>query len=229
MSPPVISTVYCCVAKGTKVIYFYNSADQELEALAFECLEKAPDFHHWYFHTIGVRTFGFLMADGYTYFAIIDRSVGSLAVLALLENIREAFRKCPRRDLHDELVSVIKHLVSSLEYAPHSSFPIHNNFEGSNASPSTNQPLLKDNKHQNDGRTMSERTAKEDDMLMIDMPMQQAGVVPSQANSSSSRPMIGYKLWRRHVKLIVSADIILCLVLFSIWLAVCNGFHCVSK
>ncbi|KAG6491425.1 hypothetical protein ZIOFF_052768 [Zingiber officinale] len=103
------------------------------------------------------------------------------------------------RDLHDELVSVIKHLVSSLEYtAPHSS-------EGNYASPSTNQPLLKDG------------------MLMIDMPMEQANLM------SSSREMIGYKLWWRHVKLIVSVDIIFCLVLFSVWLAVCNGFQCVSK
>ncbi|KAG6522772.1 hypothetical protein ZIOFF_019925 [Zingiber officinale] len=83
--------------EGTKVIYFYSSADQELETLTAEYLGKAPDFHYWYFHTVGIRTFEFLMADDYTYFAIIYRSAGSLVVLTLLESIREAFKKSPHR------------------------------------------------------------------------------------------------------------------------------------
>ncbi|KAG6497037.1 phytolongin Phyl1.1-like [Zingiber officinale] len=211
--PPAISTVYCCVAKGRKVIYFYNNAGQELETLAAECLQNAPVFHYWYFHTAGMRTFGFLIADGYTYFAIVDPSAGSSWVLTFLENIRAAFRKSPR----NELISVIEHLVSTLKYTPRSSFLIRDdNGEGSHASPS---------------RRSEE---DEDDMVMINMPMQQElEVAPLQSLSSNrpprSQPVVGYKLWWRHVKLIVSADIILCLVLFSIWLAACNGFHCVSK
>lgn len=226
MSPPAaISTVYCCVADGRKVIYFYNNAGQELETLAADCLQNAPVFHYWYFHTAGMRTFGFLIADGYTYFAIVDPSVGSLAVLTFLEKVRAAFRKSPR----NELISVMEHLVSTLKYAPRSSFLIcDEKGEGSDASPSTNQPLLENEEHQSD------RRSKEDGTVMINMPMQQElEVAPLQSLSSNrpprSQPLIGYKLWWCHVKLIVSADIILCLVLFSIWLAACNGFHCVSK
>lgn len=223
MSPPFHKEVYCCVVKADKVVYSYNSAGEELEALAAGCLVNAPSFHHWYVHTVGLRSFGFLMADGHTYFAIVEPSLGSLGVVRFLENIRDAHKKAPKNALQEELISVIKNLVASLEYRRLSSLSIEESSEGNDVSPTRKQPLLENGMH----------GEKDDDRVVrVDVPPEPAGVTPltMSLSSSSARmlPLAGHELWRSHAKIVIVLDIALCLVLFAVWLGICRGFHCVS-
>lgn len=39
----------------------------------------------------------------------------------------------------------------------------------------------------------------------------------------------GKELWRKHVKIIVFLDVVLCLFLFGIWLGVCKGVDCIRN
>ncbi|RWV85577.1 hypothetical protein BHE74_00038348 [Ensete ventricosum] len=215
--------VYCCIAQGNRAMCTYNSGGPELEILAAECLENAPAFHAWYFHTTGVRTVGFLIADGYTYLAILDPGVCNLAVLQLLENIRDAFMKAPENGLQGELVSVIEDLIASLEYIPQSWLLVEENCEGNvsdEASTSRKEPPpLRNDEHYGsvvgDDKNVKEEVATEP--------------TPLQRSLSSSRPqLVGRELWWPQVKIIIATGGILCLILFVVWLAVCKGLHCVS-
>ncbi|KAF3440953.1 hypothetical protein FNV43_RR19239 [Rhamnella rubrinervis] len=118
---------YCCVSRCNRILYAYNGGDHEIENLAVQCLEKAPPFHRWYFETMGKRTFGFLMEDGYVYFTIVDESLGNPGVLQFLEHLRDEFKKVARKGsrgslssmnsngIQEQLVPVIRRLITSLE------------------------------------------------------------------------------------------------------------------
>lgn len=118
---------YCCVSKGARVLYTYSGGDRELEALAALCLERAPSFHTWYFETVGRRTFGFLMEDGYVYFAIVYEGLGNSGVLRFLKHVRDEFKQVAKNGskgsfsglspicLQEELVPIIRRLITSLE------------------------------------------------------------------------------------------------------------------
>ncbi|XP_074587527.1 phytolongin Phyl1.1-like [Curcuma longa] len=240
MNHSVDNTVYCCVAKGSKILYSYSGKDAQLESLAVFCLENAPAFHRWYFHSVGPRTFGFLIADGHTYFAIIDPSVGNSAILRFLEHIRDGFMKVAKNGFQDELMPIIQRLIESLENMPRSAFSLDDGSEGvasGDGSTSTKAPLLGKNwnKH-HDRKKMKDKVVQTDGdavghhgggVLKIDV------VAPNMSlprSSSSSRLSVqqGRRLWCRHVKIIIAVDVVICLLLFVVWLAVCQGFTCVS-
>lgn len=122
---------YCCVARGNRVLHSHSSGDHEMENLALLCLEWTPSFHKWYLETMGKRTFGFLIEDGYIYFMIVDENVGNPGVLQFLERLRDEFKKVSRKGLRgslssanstsvkEQLLPVIRHLITTLENISH--------------------------------------------------------------------------------------------------------------
>lgn len=242
MNSSVDNTVYCCVAKGSKILYSYNTKGRELETLAALCLERTPPHHKWFFHTVGTRTFGYLMVDNYTYFAIVDPSVGNLGTLRFLKHIREGFENASKNGFHDTLVPIIQRLITSLEKMPRSSFldyEICEEGDTNDGSTSSKAPLLVKSGSKTDRKKMKEKPADEagvtedhaDRSIKINMPVQEGGGMSIERSSSSNRTrrqQVGKRLWWRHVKIVVAVDIILCLVLFGVWLGVCKGFQCLS-
>ncbi|XP_062195991.1 phytolongin Phyl1.1-like [Phragmites australis] len=245
MSSSADNTVYCCIAKGRKVIYCYNSkdGDPQMDATAALCLENAPSYHRHYIHTIGSRSFGYLMADGHTFFAIIDPSVGNAGVLQFLERVREVFRNANRNGFHTSLVPAVQRLVASLEKMPRAAFVLEESAERGGSSESSSctsskVPLL--------GKSGSRKEKKSKDKavsvgcddehhgtrgMRIDMPTEEVSGMSLERSSSQSRlrrQQPSRLLWMRHVKIIVVVDVIICLVLFAAWLAICKGFQCVS-
>ncbi|OMO63517.1 hypothetical protein COLO4_32380 [Corchorus olitorius] len=119
---------YCCVSKGNRTLYEYSGGDREIENLAALCLERTPPFHRWYFETIGKRTFGFLIEDGYVYFTIVDEGLENSGVLQFLEHMRDEFKSVARKGsrgsfsgmssvgVEEQLVPVIRRLITSLEH-----------------------------------------------------------------------------------------------------------------
>ncbi|KAK9134141.1 hypothetical protein Syun_013471 [Stephania yunnanensis] len=121
---------YCCVSKANRILYAYSGGDPHIDNLASLCLENAPPFHIRYSQTLGKRTFGFLMEDGYVYFAIAAEGLGNSGLLQFLEHVRDEFNKVSKNkrsgskgslsgfnnlNLQEELVPVIRRLISSLE------------------------------------------------------------------------------------------------------------------
>ncbi|KAK9110891.1 hypothetical protein Scep_018410 [Stephania cephalantha] len=121
---------YCCVSKANRILYAYSGGDPDIDNLASLCLENAPPFHLRYSQTLRKRTFGFLMEDGYVYFAIAGEGLGNSGLLQFLEHVRDEFNKVSKikrsgskgtlsgfnnLNLQEELVPVIRRLISSLE------------------------------------------------------------------------------------------------------------------
>ncbi|XP_052202734.1 phytolongin Phyl1.1 [Diospyros lotus] len=118
---------YCCVSKGGRVLYAYSGGDHEIEKLAALCLERTPPYHNWYFETMNKRIFGFLIEDGYVYFAIVNEALGNSGVLQLLEHVRDEFRRLAKKGssrstlnpssqcIQEQLGPVIQQLITSLE------------------------------------------------------------------------------------------------------------------
>lgn len=131
---------YCCVAKGGRIIQAYSGGDLEIENLAALCLKSAPPFHRWYAQSMGRRTYGFLMEDGFIYFAIADIGLGIPGLLQFLEHVRDEFKNITKRNrglglnlkgnsgnlsnqstnlsfvgLQEQLVPVIRQLITSLQ------------------------------------------------------------------------------------------------------------------
>ncbi|RLN05231.1 putative VAMP-like protein [Panicum miliaceum] len=247
MSSSADNTVYCCITKGRKIIYCYNSkdGDPQMEATAALCLENSPAHHRHYIHTSGSRSYAYLMADGHTFFAIIDPSVGNVGALQFLERVRDVFRKnASRNGFHDSLVPAVQRLVASLEKMPHATFVLEESVErrGPNESSSCTSskvPLL--------GKSGSRKEKKSRDKLAsagdgedehhgtrgvrIDVPAEEVSGMSLERSSSQSRlrrRQPSRSLWMRHVKIIIIVNAVICLVLFAAWLAVCKGFQCVS-
>ncbi|XP_065880790.1 phytolongin Phyl1.1-like [Euphorbia lathyris] len=124
---------YCCVSRGNRLLYVYRGGNHEIDNLVALSLESAPPYHKWYFETIGKRTFGFLMEDGYVYFAIVDEGLGNPAVLKFLEHLRDEFKKAARKgargsfsslssiNVQEQFVPVIRRLITSLEHVSQTS------------------------------------------------------------------------------------------------------------
>ncbi|CAK9164564.1 unnamed protein product [Ilex paraguariensis] len=118
---------YCCVSNGSRILYAFSSGDHEIENLAALCLEMTPPFHQWYFQTMGKKTFGFLMQDGYVYFGIVDEGLSNSGCLQFLSHMRDEFKKVAKKGssrsmsnlnslcLQEQLVPVIRRLITSLE------------------------------------------------------------------------------------------------------------------
>ncbi|KAK8648032.1 hypothetical protein V6N13_128794 [Hibiscus sabdariffa] len=144
---------YFCVSKGNRILYEYSGGDHEIEKMAALCLERTPSFHKWYFETIGKQTFGFLFEDGCAYFAIADEAVENHGVLRFLEHMRDEFRNVTRKGsrssfssmsstgIEEQLVPVIRRLITSLEQVSNSGndwkaeIPL-SNYSGLSPSPS---------------------------------------------------------------------------------------------
>jgi len=261
MSSSAANTVYCCIAKGRSVVYRYSSSkgggdgDPQVEATAALCLDISPPHHRHYVHTAGCRSYGYLMADGHTFFAIIDPSVGSAGALQFLERVRDAFRSSSSRSngFHDSLVPAVQRLVASLEKMPHATFVLEDGAtergggDGSNGctSSSSKVPLLGKSGSRKEKRRSRDKLASaaagdsEDEhhgtrAVRIDVPNEEgAGGMSLERSLSQSRlrrqqQQPSRSLCMRHVKVIIIVDAVVCLVLFAAWLAVCKGFQCVS-
>lgn len=253
------SVYYCCVAKRNRVIYVYSREDQQLESMAAMSLERAPPLHIWYTETVGRLTFGFLSENEYTYFAIVDKNLHNAKLLRFLEHMREEFKKASTKKLrnsfsfsnksllHEELVPAIKRLIASLENISHIEEQDGNAMANGASDPctSTKAPLLgKPSRHEK--KKTKERSCEgrganaieENGNIKIDIDNNEAsnqGGVSSmslQKSLSSGRvrgQQVARRVWWRHVWIVLTIDVLVCLILFGIWLGVCQGFKCLTS
>ncbi|XP_042492835.1 phytolongin Phyl1.1-like [Macadamia integrifolia] len=269
---------YCCVAKGNRILHAYSCGDPEIEKLAVLCLDRAPPFHTWYFQSVGKRTYGFLMEDGYVYFTIVEESLGNRGVCQLLGHVRDEFKKVAKSGsrgsisglnsvcLQEQLVPVIRRLINSLGQVSQSQSDGDWMLEippsrqaGPSPSPessqtevttSTKAPLLrKFSKHEK--KKMKDRVIEvrdngseehrksmgrgnKVDVSATESDNQVMGVssLSVQKGSSSMRimtdPQHARYMWWRQVWIVIAIDIVVCLILFGIWLGICGGFECIS-
>ncbi|CAO1942478.1 unnamed protein product [Urochloa humidicola] len=219
-----VDDVFFCVAATSRgnrsnISYFHtNAAGQDAEsalALAALCLDHAPEHHRWHHHTVGgARTFAFLSAgDGRTYFAAADPTPGAAEVVRFLERVRDAFDAAPRKRLRDEAVAPVarqfEQLLRAVAAGASSGATALREVSSLEQVPPTQlAPVCaadaggeKDEEHQ-----------------------RRRAVQPGQESARS-----GWRSWWRHAVVAIGVDVVLCLVLFAVWMGVCKGFRCLTR
>ncbi|KAJ4905885.1 SNARE-like superfamily protein [Raphanus sativus] len=242
---------YCCVSRDNQILYAYNGGDQSNESLAGLCLEKTPPFHAWYFESIGKRRFGFLIGDGFVYFAIVDEALGKLSVLKFLEHLRDEFKKAARKGSFTAVVGsvnvddVVSKLIASLEHvaaAETANNELKNNNSNNLAeqseavSSSTKAPLLGKSSKQEKKRGGKDHVVSVRGIELDEHRSSERCEASSAAETSLQKECVPRRgrsgsqsfecKWRRLVQIVLAIDAAICLTLFCIWLAVCEGIKC---
>ncbi|EOA36190.1 hypothetical protein CARUB_v10010089mg [Capsella rubella] len=243
---------YCCVSKDNQIVYAYNNAGDHRnnESLAALCLEKTPPFHKWYFETMSKRTFGFLMEDGFVYFAIVDDVFRRSSVLDFLEHLRDELKKANKKNSRGSFSGsisfsnvqdqVVRRLIASLETdltcLPISS-PSIDGAEQSDAS--TKAPLLgrsnkqekkKGRDHVNSLRGIEiDEHRKSNDRGHVTECSNSSSAATTYVRGRSGGSQSIERKWRRQVMIVLAIDAAICLTLLGVWLAICHGIECIRS
>ncbi|MCL7038970.1 hypothetical protein MKW94_000390 [Papaver nudicaule] len=243
------SVLYACISKGNTVLAEFSSGDVDLQTKALRCLEKAPDYHITYTHTIRQKIYSFLMADPFVYFAIVNEEFGHLQSFQFLDCVKQAFSKIlERKDVkrseiltshcfHEEFIPIFRSLMESecksneLQSSVVSTGDLCNDGRNSRSKHSEN---LRKKKHS--GEMDDERN----ELPIVNKVDSSCG--DSNSNSEFSTSLLksgsymrnnGYlhakKMWRRHVWTVLLIDLMICCVLFGVWLWICRGFECIAS
>lgn len=214
--------VFFCVAassrgKTNKMSYFHsNAVGEDAEAareLAALCLDYAPAHHRWHHHTVaGRRTFAFLAADdGRTYFAVADPTPGSAETVRFLERVRDACNAAPRKRPRDGAVApVVRQFVQTMQVAARTARTSSSMANAALRGDSPGEPACTD--------------GEKDEEAQYTWPHHRA-VQPEEGARRPGR----LSWWRRHAVVVIVVDVVLCLVLFGVWMFVCHGLTCVLR
>ncbi|KAJ1286470.1 hypothetical protein BS78_03G354400 [Paspalum vaginatum] len=208
-----VDDVFFCVAatsRGNKgnISYFHtNVVGEDAEsalALAALCLDHAPEHHRWHHHTVaGARTFAFLSADdGRTYFAAADPTPGAAEVVRFLERVRDACDAAPRKRLRDDAVApVARQFAQTLRAAA-----------GLGSGEADAALPVASPRARGPSTPLAPVCEKEEE----------------QERAGEQRRAVhpGWRAWWRHAVAVIGVDVVLCLVLFAVWMGVCKGFRC---
>lgn len=227
-----------------------SAAAGHISSLAAICLDAAPRFHLLYTHTAGSRIYAFLMAEPLVFFSIADESLGRSAVLLFLHRLRDATvhiarrrigagDPLPRRCLQDELLPVIRSLAAgsvspSEEEKPSPSSPPALSSPPLSSTPPSSDSFLLTGEHK---RKVKKERKKN--------PRSQEGVGDSRSgdeheisvtdNNGDADLSLGLggrksmqRIWRQQVRMVLIIDLVVCSLLFGIWLSVCRGFQCIG-
>ncbi|KAI3471223.1 hypothetical protein Pfo_027886 [Paulownia fortunei] len=246
---------YACIAKGTIVLAEFNSKDAALGAIAAKCLDKTPPFHATFSHTVRSKTYTFLIDEPFVYFAIFDENLEKSEGLAFLNSVRDAFGGVSKGEkslgshcFQGEFNPVFRQLLGSgLDHMEGIGSPTGQRLGqsgilqcGSGAirgRPKHNgEKGLKKMKNRlleefNNARRNGEKKENDEDGgngigLSREFIMHKNGGLYSGEMSGHQRAK---KVWKKQVLVILSLDLIICVILFAVWLWVCSGFKCINS
>lgn len=240
---------YACIAKGTTIVAEFNSKDADLGALAAKCLESTPPLHSIFSHTMRDRTYTFLIDENFVYFGIFDEKFEKSEGLSFLKSVKDSFNEIvetnsPKRlenlnshCFQGEFNPVFHHLLASPTEmdSPHSPrASLKHNQSGVFDSPREKNigfvPLLEDaSKH----LKKKKKKRSEDKENKVDM-CDDSGQL-SRDFSLSNNMFDGdlgqqkvNRIWKKQVVVVLAVDLIVCSILFGIWLWICRGFKCID-
>ncbi|KAK3162627.1 hypothetical protein QOZ80_1BG0091730 [Eleusine coracana subsp. coracana] len=214
-----VDDVFFCVAatsRGSKsrISFFHTNARGEdagaARVLAALCLEHAPEHHRWHHHTVsGVRTFAFLSSAGRTYFAAAEPTPGGAETVRFLERVRDACDAAPRRRLRGEAVGPVARQFARALRA------VAADGGGGGVTPSA----------VDDVALLPGASKDEDEPVPVGAQQFRAVQAEESGQASSS----WWRTWRRHAVVAIAVDVVVCLVLFAVWMGVCKGFRCLTR
>ncbi|KAI4307100.1 hypothetical protein L6164_030324 [Bauhinia variegata] len=246
---------YACIAKGTTVLAQFRSKEPRIEEVAAQCLEKTPPNHYMFSHTVKRRTYTFMIADPFVYFAIFNEELDKSDGRWFLNRIKCGF---------DEIIR--SGSITGSDDFPPLCFQTQFNSIFSELMPldldlATVNPQWSDNKDSRNPCVREKRSGMipllgnpikglkkkkrvsmefnlidckdavtEDKLDICDningCPRDFAFVGPKSGVNDGQRAK---QIWKKHVWVLLLLDIFVCAALFIIWLWVCRGFKCMAS
>ncbi|KAL6526992.1 hypothetical protein OROGR_016082 [Orobanche gracilis] len=228
---------YTCIAKGTVVLAEFNSKDAALGAIAAECLDNTPPFHARFTHTVRSRTYSFLIDENFTYFAIFDEKLNKPEGFAFLESVKHALAGVSkgRRSLQNlsshcfqgEMRPFFQQLLGSgLDHV-----------EGLGSPSGTEHKLSHSGGFQSGPAPIRERSKPGWEKGLNTMKNRLLGRKKKESGEDVGNGLTVNKnghqkakpVWKKQVWVILSLDLMICVILFAVWLWVCSGFKCIHS
>lgn len=249
---------YACVAKGTIILAEINSKDADLGSLALKCLEKTPPLHTFFSHTIRNRTYTFLIEDPFAFFAIFDEKVEKSDGVAFLKGVNGAFREVIERSSGKKRLDKLHSHCFQGELNPvfHQLLDSSNDVdeEGSSNSPRSemdhgrstsldsmkgkkmgSMPLLADaanslklKKKRMFGQGEKNMGDVSDDGSRLSRDFSVVMHKNGFHGEGGHHHQKAKKVWKKQVWVVLSLDLMVCTILFIVWLCVCRGFKCID-
>ncbi|KAK1366449.1 Longin domain-containing protein [Heracleum sosnowskyi] len=235
---------YSCIAKGTTILADFLSKNEDLGAIALKCLEKTPRFHSLYSHTVRNRTYLYLIDDPFVYFGIFDVNLEKPLCVSFLKSVIVSFNRILMKNsikrsdglkphcFQGEFDPVFSELVAS---------PLvmsEGDDSGSSSSVRENRvgltPLLggsEKNVIKKKRRFFGEVSGGKEVEVSCD-----DGIALSREFCLVSCHKDGLfvvdkakRVWKRQLWMVLSLDLVVCCIMFAIWLGICRGFKCISE
>lgn len=237
---------YACVADNGEILVGIMSGgdadddqegqQEELAALAARCVAAAPAYHRHYHHTARGRSYGFLIDGSFVYFAIYGGSLGRAPALLFLRRVRSAFLKSAGGADFAPRLRYLMQMPPSLYLKNGEDHHLAHRKEGKvavvnvacgEAATVFGRPV----KYEKISRELSVRDTKMDSDWGEDSDGERGSFSEKGVGGGGG---VGRgrerarRVWRRHVKVVLVIDFLVCLVLFGVWLSICNGFQCIT-
>ncbi|XP_051143012.1 phytolongin Phyl2.2-like isoform X2 [Andrographis paniculata] len=238
---------YVCIAKGTVVLAeLKNSKDPTFGATAAKCLENTPPHHATFVHTVRSRSYTFLIDNSFVYFAIFDERLGKSEGLGFLKSVKDAFAEVFDADrnmdnfnplcFQKDLSPVFRRLIGPASEQPRMDQtdvlpcgsghfrerPRSSNGEGGINKISSRLP----------GELSIGRGNGENEGNGIEL-SHKFPVMLHRNGGLYSPDMAGHqrakKVWKKQVWVVLSLDLMICVMLFGVWLWLCRGLECIRN
>lgn len=234
---PIISDpsliLYSCISRGTTILGELNGdQNRDLSFLGRKCIDLAPPYHSVFSHTIRQRRFTFLIDDPFVYFAVFHDTLAKSEGLRFLNGVKLGFCELIEAGsianfdhfgLQTQFDFLLHGLLSDSESVTLPRMVLSEDsrnlsLDSSNGVVST--PLL----------TKKKRSNRE--------PGNEYGNLENKEGSCTNfpknipffnDPQKAKQVWKKHVWVVLSVDVFICLVLFVVWLRLCGGFRCVDR
>lgn len=235
---------YACVADDGEILVGIMSGgddggadddeegqEEDLAALAARCVAVAPAYHRHYHHRARGRSYGFLIDGSFVYFAIYGGWLGRAAALRFLRRVRSAFLKSTGGADFAPVLRYLMQMPPSRSLRSGEDHQLAHRKEGKTAVVNVacgeeaavfGRPV----KYEKISRELSMRDTKMDSDWGEDSDGER-GSFSEKGGGGGGRER-ARRVWRRHVKVVLVIDFLVCLVLFGVWLSICNGFQCIT-
>lgn len=227
---------YACVAEDGEILVGIMSGgvdddeegqQEELVALAKRCVAAAPAYHRHYHHTARGRSYGFLIDGSLVYFAIYGHSLGRAPALRFLSRVRSAFLNSAGGADFGPVLRYLMQMAPSRSLRSGEDHQLAHRKEGKaevvNVACGEAAVFGRPVKYEKISRELSTRDTKMDS----DWGEDSNGDCGSFSDKGGGRER-ARRVWRRHVKVLLVIDFLVCLVLFGVWLSICKGFQCIT-
>ncbi|XP_054788936.1 phytolongin Phyl2.2-like [Prosopis cineraria] len=248
---------YACVAKGTTILAQHGSKEPHIEELAAKCLEQAPLHHCMFSHSVKNRTYAFLIDQAFVYFAIFDEKLLKSEALWFLDRIKCALNAILKgRSITDS--DDFSPLCFQAQFDPifgesmTSDLESEKPLQGQNKDdrkpsvgsvkgkksmmvPLLEQPsksLKKKRRVSVEGNVMDGKDAAMENKLEMgdDINCCTRDFALSAPKGRANDRQKAKQIWKKHVCVVLLLDVLVCAMLFVIWLWVyCRGYKCMQS